>query len=72
MSYRKSDYLVTIEWYGNQLFKTSEQAVKKVLIRGCSTLNEVNQKLYESVKLKRSQWTITKIERLGTTVEIVE
>ena len=72
MSYRKSDYLVTIEWYGNQWFRPHEQLVKKVLIKDCSTLNEVNRKIYENVKLQRSKWTITKVERLEATVEIVD
>lgn len=73
MSYKKRDYLVTIEWYGNKRLKVREDELYKILlVRGCETLNEVNRKVYENCKLPRSEWTITKVERLSCNVDIID
>ncbi|WP_275372805.1 hypothetical protein [Clostridium tertium] len=73
MSYKKVDYLVSMEWYGNKILMSKQHELyKTLLVRNCATLNEVNKKIYENCKLKKSEWTITKVERLCYNLDIIE
>ncbi len=75
MGYRVRDYLVTIEYIGNEktpFYLKEYKNYKILLIKGCATLNEVNEKIYTKHKMKKSEWVITKVERLKSNVEIVE
>lgn len=72
MGFSVRDYLVTVEWTGNRYFEKEDKMYKIYLIKGCATLNELNKKIYEQCKLRKSQWEITKIEKLKSNVEIIE
>lgn len=72
MGYSVRDYLVTIEWTGNRYFEKEDKIYKIYLVKGYATLNELNKKIYEQCKLRKSQWEITKIEKLKSNVETIE
>lgn len=69
---KNKDYLVTIEWTGNE-YATSDlyKEYKVILVTDCSTLNEVNTKIYEKLHLQKSKWEIVKVEKLKSIVEII-
>lgn len=69
---RNRDYLVTIQWTGNEYVSSDlYKDYKIILVKGCSTLNEVNTKIYKELHLQKSKWEIIKIEKLKSIVEVI-
>lgn len=73
MSYKKADYLVELEWYGNDHVMYDEHKLyKTLLVRNCQTLHDVNVKIREQLDLKKSKWTIVNVKRLKNNIVILE
>lgn len=75
MGFERKDYIVYIEATKNDFMAdmlSDYRGYKTLIVKGCSTLNEVNKKIYENSDLKRSEWIITKVERLQGKVDVIE
>ena len=83
MSNIKSDYIVKMERINKQdilsLYRFGEhiQVEKTFIVKNCTTLNEVNEKIYEYWKQhkadnKRSEWRLVSVIKHEGNIIIIE